>query len=221
MVSKKIQYINYLLSSEQYGDILEQSINDLFQSILTLSFSNTSSTNSSTNSSSSIDSTASFNELTSIVQIIKVSCSKNTNILPVFISYLPLIHFVDPFLDIIPSIFSISSDHLIEEVFQILAQLIESDNEKTLKIISILMDLPLLPHLQSQVALIAFDSLQSVDEIDIPPLCRTILKNLTNDSSSMIQEIRKQVFFLLFRFFLVDLTSFFRSPHFLFQVYLS
>ena len=184
---QEIEEIKLILTSKELNHLLlEQSIHNLFQSLL----------------SSSSSSTSSSVEMKDLLHLLIDSCLKHSNIITIFLSYLPLLEIVDPFIDIIPSIFAISSDHLIEQAVNSLIQLIQFDNRKTLKILSTLMDLPLLPHLQAHIATLAFEALQSVDEIDIPLLCRTILKNLTNDfrTSEMIQEIRKHVYLYSFLF---------------------
>jgi hypothetical protein len=151
----------------------------------------------------------------SITKLIQEICLKFPEIAPIYLSYLQILpeDMIGPFIDIIPSIFSMSSDYQIEEVFSVLVSLIESDNRNALRVLSALIDLPLLPHLQVQLSSLAIDSLASVEECDVPSLCRTILKNLsTVDSLSITQEIRTQVISSCPFFSFLKLLDFYSSP---------
>jgi hypothetical protein len=135
-------------------------------------------------------------EISSATKLIQDVCLRFPDLTSIYLSYLQILpeDMIGPFIDIIPSIFSMSSDYQIEEAFKASVTLIESDNRNTLRVLSALIDLPLLPHLQAQLSSLAIDSLASVEESDVPSLCRTILKNLsTVDALPITQEIRTQV----------------------------
>jgi hypothetical protein len=179
MLAVKLNQIRSLLQSSKEPKELESLVHELFQIII---------------SEQSLTLGNYSNEITSITRLIQDVCSKNHQISLVFLSYLQIIQDVGPFIDIIPSIFSVSSDYQIDGAFSALVSLIECDNRNTLRVISALIDLPLLPHLQSQLSTLAIDALASVEECDVPSLCRTILKNLTTvDALIITQEIRNQV----------------------------
>jgi hypothetical protein len=215
MLAVKINEIRSFLQSSKDLKILERLTHELFQIIIS-------------EPSSAVDS-----ELTGITRLIQDVCTKNHQISLIFLSYLQIIQEVGPFIDLIPSIFSVSSDYQIDDAFATLVSLIESDNRNTLRVLSALIDLPLLPHLQSQLSTLAIDALASVEECDVPSLCRTILKNLnTVDALAITQEIRNQVHSfsvccLCLRLFLSLLTSLsvclslsLRSAHSTFQIFL-
>jgi hypothetical protein len=133
-------------------------------------------------------------ELREVSSFLRDAGLKSPIVSSLLLFYLPTLTEPRPFIDILPSVFGLSSAILIEELFDQLVLLTKQDNRYILPSICALCDLPLPTHLQPSLSKIAYDAMAVVDETDIPFLCRTILTNLPSaDGFKSTLKLRKEV----------------------------
>ena len=91
-----------------------------------------------------------------------------------------------PFVGIVPSLFGMSSSHQLQEVFELLRLVLESDSQNILPVINALVDLPLTAEMKNDLICLIEKVIPIVDEKDIPFLFRTVMNNLDDLKTSRI-----------------------------------
>ena len=163
------------ISSSHNHDFSTSIVDSLLQKICFLSSTNDS---NGSNTSLSVDDTAAIR---SIALFIRDMSLLNPNICHILLLHFPKLRDPLPFIELMPSMFAVSSNSLVDNCVNHLFSKLEASSDRSnllLPIISALMSLPLSDKYKPQLSQLVKISMKIVNESDFPILFKVLLKSV-------------------------------------------
>ena len=129
-----------------------------------------------------------------VANLIRDISSMHSNISQVLLTFLPSLPKPLPFIEIIPTLFAVSTPEVLSDTVHQMSAMVASDNKLLIPVMAALVELPL-PTTCIQVLLkMAEEAVSVVDDDDLPLLFKTLIKSMDHiNTTSLCAKLRGEI----------------------------